>query len=115
MLKKYDKELNEIKAYNKRKVDNWVAIQIDQYNLDIQKLINDANELTLEAQCSDFPLEKRDLEKKAKEKIEKAEFMRLKFEEKAKSFRDDGEKEINNFNDSLIVNPTLLIKIIMKF
>lgn len=115
MLQRYQTSVVPLKAYNKRKVENWAEIQMEQLNIEISDMLSGIEELSVEeAAAKDF-LEKIDIRKKIDEKKKHLQKFQEAFHKKVSSIQEEAEKEIKDFNDQLNINPILLVNIVLRF
>lgn len=115
MLKKYNAQVLPIKEYNAKKMANWVKIQQEQYAIDLNNIVEEAEDLIVKSKLSSNFLEKVDIRKKAEEKLKKAQEMQSKFHEYGSKILDEANRTIEEFNKQFEINPFLLIKIVLKF
>jgi uncharacterized protein YicC (UPF0701 family) len=102
-------------AYNKRKVENWVEIQTEQLNIQIEDMSAEIDELmTRAAEAVNF-LEKVDIRKEADEKRKHLQKFQQTFHKKVSAIQEDGRREIETFNKQFDINPILLVNIVLKF
>lgn len=115
MTKKYRAEVQPIKDYNRRKIENWVEIQTEQLNLQIADMVTEIEALEAqEAAAKDF-LEKVDIRKKTTEKRKELMKFQSSFHKKATSIQNAGWKEMKDFAQTLEIQPLLLVNIVLKF
>ena len=115
MVQRYQISVEPLKAYNKRKVENWAEIQTEQLNIEITDMLAEIEELGAEeAAAKDF-LEKIDIRKKVDEKKKHLQKFQTAFHKKVSSVQEEAEKEIKDFNDQFNINPILLVNIVLKF
>lgn len=115
MTKKHRAGMQPIRDYNKRKVENWVAIQTEQLNLQIADM--QAEITALEAQettAKDF-LEKVDIRKKITEKRKAQIKFQSDFHKKVSAIQQAAWDENKRFAESLEIQPLLLVNIVLKF
>lgn len=116
MMDKLDKQAEPVRAYNKRKVENWIRIQNEQLVVQYQEMNTEVEELREQEKASKSFYEKLDIRKKAKQKEKELEAFQASFHERDSQFRAEGEREIADFNKSLAIdNPILLTSVILKF
>lgn len=115
MLKRYQEQLEPIKAYNKRKVENWERIQMEQLIANYQEMDTEIDELKELERASDNFYEKIDIRKKINEKSKALEKFQASFHERSTQFKNEGEREINEFNKQFDIDPILWINIVLKF
>lgn len=115
MLKKYNKSMQPIMDYNKHKVENWVEIQTEQLNFEIEEMLLEIEELHIqEVAAKDF-LEKVDIRKKADKRRKQLQKFQEAFHKRASEIQTEAGNEIAEFNKRYDVNPILLVNIVLKF
>ena len=115
MTKKYRAGMQPVKEYNKRKIENWVAIQTEQLNLQIADMQEEIKILEAqEAAAKDF-LEKVDIRKKITEKRRALIKFQSDFHKKATQIQNAAWQEQKEFADRLEIQPLLLVNIVLKF
>lgn len=115
MTTRYRRSVEPQMAYNKRKVENWVEIQTEQLNIQIEDMSAEIDELmTRAAEAADF-LEKVDIRKEADEKRKHLQKFQQAFHRKVSAIHEDGRREIETFNKQFDINPILLVNIVLKF
>lgn len=115
MMQKYQASVAPLKAYNKRKVENWAEIQTEQLNIEITDMLSEIAELqTQEAAAKDF-LEKIDIRKKIDEKKKHLQRFQESFHKKVSSIQEEAKSEMKEFDDQFDITPILLVNIVLKF
>ena len=115
MTARYRRSVEPQMAYNKRKVENWVEIQTEQLNIQIEDMSAEIDELMARAaEAADF-LEKVDIRKEADEKRKHLQKFQQAFHRKVSAIQEDGRREIETFNKQFDINPILLVNIVLKF
>lgn len=115
MLKRYQKHSEPLKAYNKRKIENWERIQMEQLIGTYQEINAEIEEIKEQERNSDNFYEKIDIRKKIAEKTKALETFQASFHEKGDAFKAEGKLEIAEFNKKFDINPLLLVNIVLKF
>lgn len=115
MLSRYNASVGPVKAYNKHKVENWVEIQSEQLNFEIEDLAAEIQELNFQSAAAKDFLEKLDIRKKADEKRRTLKRLQESFHQKVSAIQAEAEKEISRFNRDLEITPVLLVSIVLKF
>lgn len=115
MLKRYQDQTEPIKAYNRRKIENWERIQMEQLIVSYQEMDAEIRALKEQESASDNFYEKIDIRKKITEKSKALEKLQESFHEKGTGFKTEGEREIEEFNRQFDINPILLVNIVLKF
>lgn len=115
MLKRYQKQTEPLKGYNKRKIENWERIQMEQLVATYQEMNAEIEEIKEQERNSDNFYEKIDIRKKITEKTKALEKFQASFHEKGDAFKAEGQREIVEFNKKFDINPILLVNIVLKF
>lgn len=115
MVQKHREQTEPIMEYNRRKIENWERIQMEQLVVTYQDMNEEIEELKAQERASDNFYEKIDIRKKIDEKSKALEKFQESFHERGSKFKADGEKEIEAFNKQFDINPLLLVNIVLKF
>ena len=115
MVKRYQEQTEPIKEYNKRKVENWERIQMEQLIATYQEMDAEIVAMKEQERASDNFYEKIDIRKRITEKSEALEKFQASFHEKGTGFKTEGEREIEEFEKQFDINPILLVNIVLKF
>ena len=115
MLKRYQDQTEPVKAYNRRKIENWERIQMEQLIASYQEMDAEIRALKEQESASDNFYEKIDIRKKITERSKALEKLQESFHEKGTGFKTEGEREIEEFNRQFDINPILLVNIVLKF
>ncbi len=115
MMGRYNAENQQYIAYQRQKLENWAKVQEEQLMITIGEITEEANEIMCQAEASKNFYEKVDLKKKAQEKLAQAKKMIDGYHQKVSQINEEVQKEIEEFEKHLIVNPILLFKIVLKF
>lgn len=115
MLSRYNASVDPFKAYNKHKVENWVEIQAEQLNFEIEDLAAELRELNLQSAAAKDFLEKLDIRKKADEKRKHLQQLQEAFHQKVSAIQAEAEAEITAFDKELEISPILWISVVLKF
>ena len=115
MLKRYQEQSAPIKAYNRRKIENWERIQMEQLIATYQEMDAEIGAMKEQERASDNFYEKIDIRKKIAEKSKALEKLQESFHEKGTGFKTEGEREIAEFEKQFDINPILLVNIVLKF
>ena len=115
MLKRYHDYAEPIKAYNRKKIENWERIQVEQLAFTIQDMNEEINALKFKERLSDNFHEKIDIRKEIKHKTNALEKFQASFHTKGTKFKEEGEREIKEFDKQFDIHPLLLVNIVLKF
>ena len=115
MVKRYQKQSEPIKAYNRRKIENWERIQMEQLIESYHEMDAEIVALKDAERASDNFYEKIDIRKKITEKSKALEKLQSSFHEKSTAFKVEGEREIAEFEKQFDINPILMVNIVLKF
>lgn len=115
MVQKYQNDTLPLIDYNKRKVENWIDIQIEQLNNQNNDLLEEIKRLSVEETNAKEFLRKVDIRKKIDEKKKHLQKQQDSFHKKVLQIHAEAEKDIELFNKKFYINPILLIDIVLKF
>lgn len=115
MTERYNKSVVTIKEYNKKKIENWKRIQSEQLNVALDEKNQEIQKLHEQELNSGNFYEKVDIRKKIDEKKKSLIEFQNSFHDRESSFNDEGDREIEEFNKKLDINPILLVSVILKF
>ncbi len=111
----HDKTVAPILAYNQRKIENWVAVQLEQLQVLFGDAKKEVEELIFAEMMATDTLEKKDIRKKIAEAKKRMDKFQRELPKRQKEIQDEARAEIDNFNRSQAINPILLINIVLKF
>ena len=111
----HDKTVAPILAYNQRKIENWVAVQLEQLQVQLGDAKKEVEELIFAEMMATDTLEKKDIRKKIAEAKQRMDKFQRELPKRQKEIQDEAQVEIDNFNRSQSINPILLINIVLKF
>ena len=111
----HDKTVAPILSYNQRKIENWVAVQLEQLQVQLGDAKKEVEELIFAEMMATDTLEKKDIRKKIAEAKKRMDKFQRELPKRQKEIQDDAQVEIDNFNRSQSINPILLINIVLKF
>ena len=115
MMDRYNAENQQYIAYQRQKLENWARVQEEQLMITIGEITQEAEEIMRQAEASKNFYEKVDLKKKAQDKLAQAKKLIDNYHQKVSQINEDVQREIQEFEKHLIVNPILLFKIVLKF
>lgn len=115
MLKCFQEQAEPVKEYNRRKIENWERIQMEQLIASYQDIDAEIEAMKEQERASDNFFEKMDIRKKIGEKSKALEELEKSFHVKNTEFKTEGEREIAEFNKQFDINPILLVNIVLKF
>lgn len=115
MYEKYKASVEPIKAYNKKKLDNWYVIQIEQISFELAALEKEIQDLFMEEAMAIDSLQKKDLLKKIQEKKGKYDKLKDGLPRKMKKLRKEADEDIEEFDKEFDINPVLFVNIVLKF
>ncbi len=115
MVDKYQKSINPIKEYHRRKIDNWISIQNEQLAMQIGDLNKDVEDLLMQEMQARDSLQKSDILKKVAEKKGQLDKARNGLSRKLAQIRIDADDEISSFDHQFDINPILIVNIVLKF
>lgn len=115
MLGQYNKSVDPVKDYNRQKVDNWEAIQLEQIALRGQELSEEVEALFKQQALARDPLEKSDIYKKVVEKKKRLDRFQKDLPKTISEIKAEAKKEIDDFNAGLDIDPLIVVNVVLKF
>lgn len=115
MLQCHQEQSAPIKEYNRRKVENWQRIQVEQMTVTHQEMIADIEALKAQERQSTLFYEKVDLRKKITEKTKELETFQGLFYERERYFQEGAAWDIEEFDKQFEIDPVLSVNIVLKF
>ena len=115
MLERYRRSTEPIKAYHRRKIDNWINIPVEQLALQIGDLSHDVEDLLMQETQARDTLQKADILKKVGEKKKQLDRARNGLQKRIAKIKEDAEADIAAFDQQFDINPILLVNIVLKF
>lgn len=112
MLKKYQSKTEPIMDYYKHKVENWIEIQKEQLDLEIDDLRFEASIVDLTAE--NF-YEKMQAKKEQEAKQKRLERLQNSYHKNVSAIYEEGEKSIAEFNKQFEIKPILMVNVVLKF
>ena len=111
----HDKTVAPIIAYNKKKIENWINVQLEQLQVQLADARKEVEDLIFSEMMATDTLEKQDIRKKAAEAKKKMDRLQRDLPKRTKEIQDEAQEEIDRFNQTQEINPILLINIVLKF
>lgn len=115
MLAKHKQEVDPIKDYYRRKIENWEQIQLNQIMIQMSELEAVIEELFAAEGKSRNQLEKADIFKKIQEKVMEQEKLQKSIPRKKSKIQREARQEIETFDATMDIAPELQVNIILKF
>ncbi len=111
----HNESIAPIIAYNERKIQNWVAVQLEQLQVQIAEARKEVENYLFEEMMAPDSLQKKDIRKKLAEAKKRMEALQKNHPKRVKEIQTDAQNEINQFNKTQAIRPILLINIVLKF
>ena len=102
-------------AYNNRKIQNWVEVQIEQFQVQIGEAKKQVESCLFEEMMATDSLQKQDIRKKLAEAKKIMEQLQRDYPKRVQEVEAEAQKEIDDFNQSQEIKPVLMINIVLKF
>lgn len=115
MMERYRKSTEPIKAYHRRKIDNWIDIQVEQLALQIRDLSHEVENLLMQEMQARDSLQKADILKKVGEVRKQLQKAQNGLQKRVNKIKEDAEADIVAFDRQFDINPILLVNIVLKF
>lgn len=114
-LNQYTNKFNEVIIRNNFKIDNWISLRYDEYNLQIQECKSEIEELQKNYLEEKNFKAKIELKRKIENIEERRSDMMKKYHEYTISLEQEANNMKNEFRKQFEIQPLLFIKIIVKF
>ena len=111
----YNKKTEKIKQYNKAKIENWIEIQSEQLNIQMEDIRSEIAELAVKEKESKKFYEKVDIRKEIEAKKTEIRKLQDSYHQKITNIQKEAKKEIELFNKQFEISPILLVNIVLKF
>lgn len=111
----HDVTVSPILAYNEKKINNWVDVQLEQLQVQLADARKEVEGYLLEEISAIDSLQKQDIKKKLAEANKRMQKMQRELPKREKEIRDEAKIEIERFNQAQEIKPILLINIVLKF
>lgn len=116
MIERYQGQSESIREYNRRKIENWENIQVEQMNIGLGEMEEEISDLESKKRNSNNVYEKADIQKKIDEKKKNLVKFLESLPEKRNRIKNEGDREIAEFERQYDVKkPILSTNIILKF
>ena len=115
LTNKINRRFKEMEQYNTKKVNNWMEIQKEQLNLEIDDRKHEIFEMRMQERESTNIYEKADIRKEIEKKQTLLEDFQSKFMDRVAKIEEDGKKEIENFNNKIEIKPIFIVDFVVKF
>ena len=111
----HSKTIAPVIAYNNRKIQNWVEVQIEQFQVQIGEAKKQVESCLFEEMMATDSLQKQDIRKKLAEAKKIMEQLQRDYPKRVQEVEAEAQKEIDDFNQSQEIKPVLMINIVLKF
>ena len=111
----HDKMVAPVLMYNQKKIENWVAVQLEQMQVQFDEAKKEVEDLIFAEMMATDILEKKDIRKKTAEAKKRMDKFQKQMPKRQKEIQDEAKSEIDKFNQAQAINPILLINIVLKF
>lgn len=115
LTNKINSRFKELEQYNTKKVNNWMEIQKEQLNLEIDDRKHEIFEMRMQERESTNIYEKADIRKEIEKKQKLLEDFQSKFMDRVAKIEEDGKKEIEDFNNKIEIKPIFIVDFVVKF
>lgn len=111
----HSKTIAPVIAYNNRKIQNWVEVQIEQFQVQIGEAKKQVESCLFEEMMATDSLQKQDIRKRLAEAKKIMEQLQRDYPKRVQEVEAEAQKEIDDFNQSQEIKPVLMINIVLKF
>ena len=111
----FEKESIEVINYNKKKMDNWVAIQEALLQIDLTEKKNEINQMKAELSVMTNFLQKVDFREKIEKKERALEREQNRYYQSIDNIKKTAQEQIDEFNKKYYKKASLLVRLLVKF
>lgn len=111
----HNESVAPIIAYNEKKIQNWVAVQMEQLQVQIGEARKEVESILFEEMMATDSLQKKDIRKKLLDAKKRMEVLQKNYPKRVKEIQAEAQAEITRFNKAQAIRPILLINIVLKF
>ena len=111
----HNESVAPIIAYNEKKIQNWVAVQMEQLQVQIGEARKEVESILFEEMMATDSLQKKDIRKKLLDAKKRMEVLQKNYPKRVKEIQTEAQAEITRFNKAQAIRPILLINIVLKF
>lgn len=111
----HNESVAPIIAYNEKKIQNWVAVQMEQLQVQIGEARKEVESILFEEMMATDSLQKKDIRKKLLDAKKRMEVLQKNYPKRVREIQTEAQAEITRFNKAQAIRPILLINIVLKF
>lgn len=111
----HDKTVAPVLAYNQKKIENWINVQMEQLQVQLGDARKEVEDLIFAELMATDSLEKKDIRKKIEEAKKRMDKFQKELSKRQQIIHDEAQAEIEKFKQSQAINPILRINIVLKF
>lgn len=111
----HDKTVAPVFAYNQKKIENWINVQMEQLQVQLGDARKEVEDLIFAELMATDSLEKKDIRKKIEEAKKRMDKFQKELSKRQQIIHDEAQAEIEKFKQSQAINPILRINIVLKF
>ena len=111
----FEKESTEIINYNRKKMENWVAIQEALLQIELTEKKNEIDQMKVELSTMTNFLQKVDYREKIEKKEHALEREQNRYYQSIDDIKKTAQKQIDEFNKKYYKKASLLVRVLVKF
>lgn len=115
LILNYYNQYQGLIQYNNSKINNWSEIRKEQFNLEIEAITSEIQEIMEQCAATKVFKEKIDYKKKAEEREKERNNIIIKYHEAIQEIEDEASKLKEDFKKQFDINPYLIVRLILKF
>lgn len=115
LILNYYNQYQGLIQYNNSKINNWSEIRKEQFNLEIEAITSEIQEIMEQCATTKVFKEKIDYKKKAEEREKERNNIIIKYHEAIQEIEDEASKLKEDFKKQFDINPYLIVRLILKF
>ena len=115
LILNYYNQYQELIQYNNFKINNWSEIRKEQFNLEIEAITSEIQEIMEQCAATKVFKEKIDYKKKAEEREKERNNIIIKYHEVIQEIDNEADRLKEDFKKQFDIDPYLIIRLILKF
>lgn len=115
LILNYYNQYQELIQYNNSKINNWSEIRKEQFNLEIEAITSEIQEIMKQCAATKVFKEKIDYKKKAEEREKERNNIIIKYHEVIQKIDNEADRLKEDFKKQFDIDPYLIVRLILKF
>ncbi|MFT8314992.1 MAG: DISARM system SNF2-like helicase DrmD [Clostridium sp.] len=115
LMLKYYSQYKNIIEYNNSKINNWTEIRKEQFNMEIETITSEIEEIKEQCAATKNFKEKIDYKRQAEEREKQRNNIIIKYHEAIQAIDNEADNLKQDFKKQFNIDPYLIVRLILKF